>query len=66
MQKWHKVKVVKYAILNTMAIFTGFVNVHVMIELQEELQVRCHNHNYFFDNLDFIDFLLNIIFILIL
>ena len=37
MQKWHEVKVVKYVILNTMVIFTDFVNVHVMIELQEEL-----------------------------
>ena len=43
MQKWHKVKVVKHAILNMMAIFTDFVNVHAMIELQEELLVRCPN-----------------------
>ena len=44
LQKWQQVKVVKHVILNMMAIFTGFVNVHVMTELQEGLLVRYHNH----------------------
>ena len=33
--KWQRVTVVSHAILNMTEIFTDFVNVHVMIELQE-------------------------------